>query len=871
MKHYLNAIKRRSQFTAKITKKFESEIEQIKKGNLAKNRISLELKDIFENPNDYDDDYKESYFKLFSSSLLKTKRLEEDINMILFFLNELPNLTKKIKKNKSDDFNFMLHIVKKLEYSKVRKNNFLFKMGDDADKIYIVLKGVLKIILPISFNTYLNEITYLKYLLIIYIAKDNNLIDKILADNKSQPVFEFYSKYFYEIAESLIDLLIGKYESQEERDDLCYKIIVNEKIEEFDDVIIKFVEKCKMKLNKNKTKIFGRLDSINNNNNSPSSPYKIKKNANNFLKNHLEQFSLKSGEYQGSSLNVNFYLDFISKFVEESFSKCMSVYSNLDKIKIPEDCPNKKDYYIINECTIHKYNLIKTISQGEIFGNLGLDSIDMKRSATVVTVNCCHFATISKDIYFKGLKLILDKELKNDLYFLTNLFIFNHIPARIFKQSYFNNFYFKTYFKGDMIFKQGEVNDALFITKEGEFELSGNFTFKGILDLLFNYNKELEYLYSNLYPYDEKKVNYFKIEAEKIEHEIKQIKSKEENCQFHDRMHPIKIYIIKDMEILGLLSTFRTKHKNLKFNLVVVKANSKVVEIQDNNLKLILNTKINKSKGVENDIILFSIKKSEMLVDRLLEIKNTINSIYNKNEVNVYNKNINKPISKGPEIINLKMISNYTQVQFMKKDITTKKKSNKSKSVIFNNELLDKTHKDKNVIIEIPNTDKYYTKGLINSPQNSFKDIRKKKIMLETSKSIKSFIDFKYKSNIDNLLVKDKVLKYDYDSCNKSYINDQNYFRSTIDYAKLEKRNIFNFLDKSKKIKDNYFVDFLRKIDLKSNIIANRAQSVVNSNYQKHNKNITNNKYSVSKSSIKKKENYKKLKQQGNNKDNYII
>ncbi|KAL4461406.1 hypothetical protein ABPG73_017683 [Tetrahymena malaccensis] len=113
---------------------------------------------------------------------------------------------------------------------------------------------------------------------------------------------------------------------------------------------------------------------------------------------------------------------------------------------------------------------IRDLNEGESFGELAL--IDKKpRSATVTCLTDCHFITFDKISFDKIIKNQQIKQFKEELLRLKKNYLFSRFSGNSLKTLYLL-FQIIPYKKGDVIVKEGEKSDKIYVVREGEFKVS---------------------------------------------------------------------------------------------------------------------------------------------------------------------------------------------------------------------------------------------------------------------------------------------------------------------------------------------------------------------------------------------------------------
>ena len=100
----------------------------------------------------------------------------------LYFLkmDRLVSLLLPLKINISD---MLSKLVCQMKCEKILKDNILFKAGDIGEKLYIVLKGTVSILIKKEINIECTQLEFLKYLIILYLYQEDNLISEIITKN----------------------------------------------------------------------------------------------------------------------------------------------------------------------------------------------------------------------------------------------------------------------------------------------------------------------------------------------------------------------------------------------------------------------------------------------------------------------------------------------------------------------------------------------------------------------------------------------------------------------------------------------------------------------------------------------------------------
>ena len=243
-----------------------------------------------------------------------------------------------------------------------------------------------------------------------------------------------------------------------------------------------------------------------------------------------------------------------------------------------EDCnANKKEELVI----IYSYVEIIKKGKGDIIDVEALYNIDNKRNETIICINNCVFATLSRDIYNKCFKDVEYRKRKNNIKFIHTFPIFKKIKSDIFEVKFFNLFKSETIRHGQTIIKQGKNGNKVYFIKEGQFQINSLISLNEMTELLKE-KRKLIFKPKNTYSANERKL--------------------------------YKLSIINDNEVIGL--------KDVRFNslyiidVICVSTNGLVFYISDNDLEDI-SLKFPEVKTQLESLIKF---KEKIITNRFLEI-----------------------------------------------------------------------------------------------------------------------------------------------------------------------------------------------------------------------------------------------------------
>lgn len=320
-------------------------------------------------------------------------------------------------------------------------------------------------------------------------------------------------------------------------------------------------------------------------------------------------------------------------------------------------------YQCKKEVSTFNFVYIRTMSEGDIFGVLGLESKDQRRSASIVTKSNCHFATLDTENYRKGLKAIIDREVKNDMHFLNSLFLFTMISMNSFKSQFYNLFVYHNYNKGMKIFEKDEESNSIIIINQGEFELSYNGTSLDIFSLILKYlnciiseleflskfNKEKNYIGKTDEFYD--LIKYYNSLEESVKSQMLEYKWNIETKRLSDYKRKFNLIIFQNEEILGLknINSVNIDGKNkCIYNLTCCSDKGKIFMINERDFRhTITNKTCIKLNLLDYKISKFCLVKYQMFLNRFIGIKDSIITETNlryKLKIGIKENNIYNPI-----------------------------------------------------------------------------------------------------------------------------------------------------------------------------------------------------------------------------------
>ena len=598
--------------------------------------------------------------------ILKKSRKKDIETLILkthfFRYEKLMSLFTSLNVNIHDMMN---KLVSHIKYERKYKGNVLFKEGDRGDKLYIIIKGEVGVLVHQEKKENCSNIEYLKYLITLYLFQENSLITKIILANKENIkleercfftlllIFKFYhfykeskySKYIKNILEFIKKEKQIKDYIKKKQDYLPSDAIniLNLNINNINDLFLFYLK---------------TIDEINNyfQDLNITSEKKLQHQQKSSRKNNV--FPLNNNFVNFS--NINEFLSFIDLFedyskenkTEEFFDKVYGVYEispyliyesdiknyiqrtdyNTIMEKIRKETANKQKLLHFTETSysIKCYNYVEVnqMSTGNIFGELALINPNKKRTATIIMKEDCDFGTLIKQYYDLSIKAAQDKIRTKDVLFFTEGPIFKGISYNNFHLNYLFRFKKKCYINGEYIFLKDQPRDKIYFIINGECQLSGNMTLKELSENIEKIVTEKT---------KKNKENKENIEIDKLIKKDVKFKQIYENKKLN-----IKFCVLKDKEIMGL--------DDLSLNnlyLFDCKCVSQKVEIYELNFNVF--QKALEDKSIRKNYEKYLKLKKNFFIDRLLTQRKSVakNEYYKIQLITISNiQKIENPLSK---------------------------------------------------------------------------------------------------------------------------------------------------------------------------------------------------------------------------------
>ena len=759
------------------------------KGEEIKNENSL-IYLLTSNSKRYTKENKDKLTEIIKYILLKQKKNEEETLIIKTFFMRNEKLTSLIlPSNIISSENLINKLSTQFKFEEYNKNNIICKEGDKGEKLYIMLKGKSGVIVQKEGKG--GEITqfeFIKYLIVLYLYQEMSMITRIIYYNKQVMkieerciltlfiLFRFYKYYkdhnfflseskkvyeegnLYEFIineKKLKDFIYLKYDYPVEDSvhifDYSQKLI-NQLFEFYERKVEEISKKLEENQDSNEDQIHKKCSIFF----KPGNFFELNIYSN-YYKNKIKRYKkLKNAEEIFNKVfSINeipkeiIYTDNIQDYIERvDFQNILknieedAISSNDDTFRLREKKQMIRYFY---------YNEVNVIKEGNIFGELALNSMNKKRTATIITKEESYFAVLSKKVYDSYLKVAQIKSRIKKMMYFTEGPIFKGLLPGTFLNKYFFRIKKMDCSKGKILFNRYDLRNKIYFIVKGEFELSAKMTLNEMNEIInelggVSDNKKEKYLI-NLY--DEFKNYYF---SEKIN---------------------MKVCVVNKNQVIGLDDM--SINNNYIFNCKCISADE--TEIYEFNYKNFEDA-LKENELIMKNNINYVNKRREFFIKILFEQKNSLMDLqYKKIIEELKLKKLNEiDINKKNNMLNKMM-----------KNIKYNKKINKKAIRIlenFKNKEKIKTSKLLNAINNNDNNDNN------NLNENSKNNINNVKIYLSSENNIKK--KFKSEKNI---------YKYNLQDNNKLFDKSQ-----TIFYPKVtSERNLhinnlktLNFSDKNK-------------------------------------------------------------------------
>lgn len=421
----------------------------------------------------------------------KTKKHSHLAIILKFFLG-LTSFIDLLSKLFPDCRVLLNSLIENFEYESQKKNHMLFRIDDVGEEFYIILKGTVKVMIYKQRQYMLTKREYLEYLLKLKLYDERIMLKKTLdvySNNKLYPISELEFSMIKAIepeksAPLGVDLDLRKSTSSKVSKSIYD--MVKTSIQVMDTSLIQ------LRNSKNNSKflidpelynqVLSQCVDYEKYNISYTDRFKIdpskliiKKSAkegvefNTIIKGNQDVFNRQdSGIYPITTLTYN------SK--PENFDSDNDSNHN-ENLRNETKAPLRIDNNERFEFSIFKYSEVNILTKGMCFGNLALEDAQGKRTAAVVCLEDCMFATLNKNVYTSSLMDANKKFIQQNINFFLRFNFFNDIHYKIFERKIYQKMTYKRTSKGNHVISQGSPLSHIYFLKSGEYVLG----FKGTI------------------------------------------------------------------------------------------------------------------------------------------------------------------------------------------------------------------------------------------------------------------------------------------------------------------------------------------------------------------------------------------------------
>ena len=424
---------------------------------------------------------KDELFKLSLPSFLKNIKQKDikDITLISLYLVQM----KKFMKLFGEDFTsvkdtFYFEQLKRISstiiYDKFNKNRIVVKFGDEGKKFFLILKGEVQVILPTKKNVVMQQREFKRYLLLLYIYKEYEMLKLVIKDNKitdSNMNFNPSNLFFPDENSNTSNTNTISANNNNVSNNISEEDnkVNNNYYYGYKDFKLGFNRRKSIMTNKNSIK-------IGENNNEKSKLKEIKRIK---LLKKLMNYYLNPEEiaYYEKTKNINLKeVDDGIYITPVNYITRITDYSNFNiKVYSNESDPDS-DFSVNDDLRanyfIYEYKKLIELQTGDIFGDLALTGNNIKRTASIVSIDECHFACLTRELYSAFIEKGNERIRNNKINYLLSINILKSFPRFILEKKLFNHFGFKNFIRDKYLLKTNEISNDIIFLKDGIFEVS---------------------------------------------------------------------------------------------------------------------------------------------------------------------------------------------------------------------------------------------------------------------------------------------------------------------------------------------------------------------------------------------------------------
>ena len=406
--------------------------------------------------------------------LSKPLKNPNDIFILKLFLSDLEEFKRLfLSKDDSNASNsnsdeLLTRIGLHLKYEKQSKNKVLMRFGDKGDKYYIILNGEVAILIPHEEDIHLNIIDYMKYLINLYLHKENEILSKAVVIN--QQVYHFKDTdviALFDLYNTLREVNSIESEKGEIKDEKKFEYYQNLRNQLTTDKYVNLGNRAEIEILLMKALVGNSLLSYL----SKNEMFMLYKYFCEFYYSIESKFTVK----KTSTTNI---LDFALTLPN---ADSITVDDYINQL-IPSTLTSNQFDSVVK---YYKYTYVTYLVTGSNFGDLALQNSHQKRTATIIVVSDeCHFGTLSKSVYEICIKNAKNRLRYKTINYFLNGPIFKSISSVLFEGKIFNYFRTEEFKKGYEFFKNGETLKNIYFIKEGEVELHTKMSLVELNDII---------------------------------------------------------------------------------------------------------------------------------------------------------------------------------------------------------------------------------------------------------------------------------------------------------------------------------------------------------------------------------------------------
>ena len=732
----------------------------------------------------------EDFLYLTILSLSKIVRNNNDTRTISSYLYTMPNLIKFFKGNNDSNkteqeiLKDLINLSKSILYEKYDKNHILMRFGEIGLTAYVLLKGNADVLIKNFKIMSINKYDYLFYLANLIRYNEYGLLNDVINENFNIFPIEFDDDNEYND------------NKHKPRIHTFQNIENNNNIQDNQNSLNKInTEQRFLKRNtQNKAKNI-KLSEKNLGIILYKNPFKISEDK------LLELFNLKRINIKNLhcsyhkyinrlKLNPNDYKFYIN---EQLMNEIIKKNERENQAYNKKKDTKKEDYNAIYYFKIFSYVKVVSLGKGTLFGELALTNDNSLRTSTVISSKECDIIVFNKKTFNNCLKKGAAVHIKKLLSFFVNLPIFNGISEYIFYHKYYSYLSKKIMTRGNYLINQGESPKGIILLQSGIYGISTRISLDSLTKfILYLINSNLKGNKNNNEKYKKYQKQFLNIN--KIINQTKSLLN--ENIQFknfYEKEINIRITELSSPDIIGFKEY--VNENGLYSFTIETHSNENIFYILDNKFYSEI---LHKNHTIRKNQLEFSEKKINVMINRLIILRNCFVNYYFENK----KEKMNSIISKELDILNITKIR---QKSAFKKRITEYNFINKTKELELKNKRTGRNDKT-----DIKSFSSYnqieFTKDDSPKKNNSFSLNVKANFTIKNPQQLnkeKNKENFLYKTS-NNYFKKGSGKRIIFDSKNKK-ININNKGDNSLTFNKTIKDDIYKVNNKEKKHKIYFF------------------------------------------------------------------